>query len=368
MTVSDSATVTRRMAPNNFDALRLFAALLVVLGHGQDMKGFIPTIFWHFPISRFGLDIFFCISGYLVCDSYLRTPRFDQFLVKRALRIFPALIVCVAVTALILGPLTTDLPLGKYFAHHQTWQYFRNDLLYLQLNLPGVFTHRLDGMAVNGSLWSLFPEFLCYLLVPLAFLGGRWGRIPILLAIMVASGLIGLWWFAHPDQQPGLFYSVDPKYMFVQVPFFMAGALLRLVQTRFPAMFRLDIAIACTASLFYLPQVLGLDSIKFEWLPLAYVVVAFGLSSTPVLNQVARFGDFSYGLYLYAFPMQQVVLDHGPAFAIIRCTLASLALAFFSWHFVEAPALRLKPRGDRRPLPATPLGLPDARPPSIGAP
>ena len=163
--VADSATVTRRIAPNNFDALRLLAALMVILGHGQDMKGFIPTILWNFPISRIGLDIFFSISGYLVCDSWLRTPRLGVFLAKRALRIFPALIVCVALTALVLGPMTTVLPLWKYFGHHQMWSYFLNDFLYLKLNLPGVFTQRRLGSAVNGSLWSLAPEVLCYLVI-----------------------------------------------------------------------------------------------------------------------------------------------------------------------------------------------------------
>ena len=130
----------------------------------------------------------------------------------------------------------------------------------------------------------------------------------------------------------------------------MAGAALRLVAVRFPAMFRLDIACLCSASLFYLPPVLGTGSVPYEWLTLAYVVIALGLYSTPVLNKAARFGDLSYGLYLYAFPVQQVVLDHGPAWAIVRCTLGSAALAFLSWHLIEAPALRLKPRGDRRPL------------------
>ena len=99
--------MTRRIQPNNFDALRLLAALMVILGHGQDMKGFIPTILWNFPISRIGLDIFFSISGYLVCDSWLRSPHLPTFLLKRALRIVPALFVCVALTALVLGPLVS---------------------------------------------------------------------------------------------------------------------------------------------------------------------------------------------------------------------------------------------------------------------
>ena len=347
--VADSATVTRRIAPNNFDALRLVAALMVILGHGQDLEGQIPTILWNFPISRIGLDVFFSISGYLVCDSWLRTPRLAPFLAKRALRIFPALIVCVALTVLVMGPLSTALPLARYFGHHQTWNYLLNALLYLQLHLPGVFTERHLGGAVNGSLWSLFPETLCYLTIPLIWLAPRWNRLPILVGVMAGCGLLGLYIFDHPELQPDLVYSADPKYVLVQVPFFMAGAVLRLLQIRFPAMFRLDIAVVCTGVMFYLPPVLGTGSVPYEWLTLAYVVIALGRFSTPVLNQAARFGDMSYGLYLYAFPMQQIVLDHGPHWPITRSTLGTLAIAFLSWHLIEAPALRFKPRGVARP-------------------
>ena len=346
--VDDSATAARRIAPNNFDALRLFAAMLVILGHGQDLKGQIPTIIWNFPVSRAGLDIFFCISGYLVCDSWQRAPQLRVFAAKRALRIFPALFVCVAVCALVIGPLSTVLAWRTYLGHHGTWQFFFNDLLYLKLYLPGVFTQRRLGGAVNGSLWSLFPEVVCYACIPLVWQAPRWSRALVLLAIMLACGKIGLWMFDHPDRGPGLIYSVDPKYFLVQVPFFMAGAVLRLAHARLPGFFRLDIAIICTVSNFVLPQVLGTRSVPFEWLTLAYAVIAMGLVSTPILCRAAFFGDLSYGTYLYAFPMQQVMLDHGRDWAIVRCTLASLGLAFLSWHLVEAPALRLKPR-DKAP-------------------
>ncbi len=356
-----TAVVTRAAKPNNFDALRLLAALMVILGHGQELKGTVPTLLWNFPISRTGLDVFFSISGYLVCDSWLRTPRLDQFLVKRALRIFPALLVCVAVCALVVGPLSTAFPLHRYLTHHGTWQFFLNDALYLKLYLPGVFTGRRLGGAVNGSLWSLFPEVLCYLSLPLVWLAPRWGRLPVLLAAMAACGFAGLWIFDHPDSNPGLIYSADPKYVLVQAPFFMAGAALRLLQLRMPELFRLDLAVVCTASNFYLPSLLGIGSVPFEWLTLAYVVIALGLHSTPVLRRAARFGDLSYGMYLYAFPMQQIVLDHGPAWGIVRCTLGSLAAAFFSWHLVEAPALRFKPRGGRQ---ASPVPTAQERPPS----
>ena len=337
-----------RTRENNFGAIRLFAALLVIYGHGQDMKGAPTPVLWGGPVAGIGLDIFFSLSGYLIYDSWLRDPRLGSFVLKRALRILPGLAVCVLACVFVIGAAATALPLPAYFGHHRTWQFLLNIVLYLRLYLPGVFTHRLLGGAVNGSLWSLFPETLCYLAVPLVWSCAAWGRGALLLAIMGACGGGGLYMFAYHPTGYGLIYSADPKYVLVQVPFFMAGAFWRQVQLRLPP-FRLDAAVALTAATFLLPMLIGAGSTPFRWLTLPYVVIAFGSQSTPLLRHATRFGDLSYGAYLYAFPIQQLVLDHVHGFATTIATAATLAVAMLSWHLVERPALRLKPSGGRRP-------------------
>jgi peptidoglycan/LPS O-acetylase OafA/YrhL len=328
---------------NNFAALRVFAALLVIYGHGRDLKGFVPPILWNFPIFRTGLDIFFSLSGYLVMQSWLADPRPGAFLAKRALRIFPALIACVLATIFLVGPLSTHWKLKAYFASHTTWQYLLNIALYLKLNLPGVFPG-MKGGAVNGSLWSLFPEFLCYLALPCVWLLPRLARGALLLTLMAVSGSVGLYLFAYDPQGHTSFYHADLKYVLVEVPFFMAGAFIRLVHQRFPGALRTDLALACCVSCFLLPPALDTMSIPFEWLTFAYLVITFGTQSTPVLRRVDRFGDFSYGLYLYAFPIQQMVLERVHSFAISICTCVTFGAAMVSWHLVEKPALRFKPQ------------------------
>ena len=347
--------VRARARENNFGAIRLFAALLVIYGHGQDMKGLPTPILWNVPVSGIGLDIFFSLSGYLIYDSWLRDPRLGSFLIKRALRIFPALIVCVLACIFVIGAAATALPLRVYFGHHATWQFLLNVALYLRLYLPGVFTHRLLGGAVDGSLWSLFPEMLCYIAVPLIWLCAAWGRGALLLAVMGACGAGGLYMFAYHPSGYSLIYSADPKYVLVQVPFFMAGAFWRQMQMRVPALFRLDAAVLFTAATFLLPALIGTGSAPFRWLTLSYVIIAFGSESTPLLRRATRFGDISYGAYLYAFPIQQLVLDHVHGFAITIGTAVTLGVAMLSWHLIERPALRLKPRSGRRP--ETELGL-----------
>ncbi len=345
-----------RARENNFGAIRLLAALLVIYGHGQDLKGAPAPMLWGAYVSQIGLDIFFSVSGYLIYDSWLRDPRLGAFLVKRALRIIPGLATCVLACIFVIGAFATDLPLPAYFSHHATWQFLLNIALYLKLYLPGVFTHRLLGGAVNGSLWSLFPEMLCYLAVPLIWLCAAWGRTALLLAVMGACGGAGLYMLAHPTTHYSLIYSADPKYVLMQVPFFMAGAFWRQLQMRLAALFRLDAAVLLTAAAFLLPLLIGVSSTPFRWLALSYVVIAFGSKSTLLLCRATRFGDLSYGAYLYAFPIQQLVLDHFHSFATTIATALTLTVAVLSWHLVERPALRLKSKTGQRP--DVELGLP----------
>ncbi|WP_256366968.1 acyltransferase [Acidisphaera sp. L21] len=335
------APVTGR--ENNFGAIRLIAALLVIYGHGEDMRGLATPILWSRPVAQIGLDLFFCVSGYLIYDSWLRDQRLNHFLAKRALRILPGLAVCVVFCIAVIGAADTALPLGRYFRHHGTWQFLLNIAFYLKLYLPGVFTHRLLGGAVNGSLWSLLPEVLCYLAVPLICLAPGRLRGAVLLVVAVVCGGGGLYMFAYHPTGYSLIYSADPKYVLVEVPFFMAGAIWRQVRVRVPALLRLDIAVLMCVATFALPVAIGSYSVPLRWFTLSYTIIAFGEASTPGLRDALRYGDLSYGAYLYAFPIQQLALEYGDS--LVLPTIVTFAIAFLSWHLVEQPALRLKPRG-----------------------
>jgi len=121
---------------NNFDALRVMAALMVIHGHGWALVDGVGSGLWGVPFARVGLDVFFSISGYLVMTSWERTPRLAPFLEKRVLRIFPGLIACVLVTVLVLGPLATRLGVAEYFRNAQTFRYLGNIVLRSDSNCP----------------------------------------------------------------------------------------------------------------------------------------------------------------------------------------------------------------------------------------
>ena len=162
---------------NNFDALRLLAALTVVVAHAWPLTGVSPSpMLGGIKVFHLAVFVFFAISGYLITTSWQRAPRVRRFLAARVLRIFPALILVVVLTVLVIGPVATTLPLGEYFTSPQTWGYLVTVTLAAAYQLPGVFDQNpLD--VVNGSLWTLGPEFACYLLVltiGLVLLGLGW--------------------------------------------------------------------------------------------------------------------------------------------------------------------------------------------------
>ncbi len=332
---------------NNFDALRVMAALMVIHGHGWVLAGGPGPGLWGVPFARVGLDVFFSISGYLVTGSWERTPRLGTFLSKRALRIFPGLIACVILTVAALGPAMTRLPLAEYAASGDAYRYLANIALRNELFLPGVFDGLRERGAVNGSLWSLLPEFLCYLTVPLlAVLAGR-SRPPVLALLAGAFGGLGLFLFYGYQGPVAYIYAVDLKYAFVEVPFFFVGSLLCLLNARVgERLWRADLCLLFFVANYAVSSWFDWWNVPIEWFTLPYMVICFGRMSMPVLRRTGRFGDVSYGLYLYAFPIQQLVLALMPdtPWPVLTCVLLTTPLAFLSWHLVERPALRWRPR------------------------
>ena len=332
---------------NNFDFLRLFAAGMVIYGHGWVLATDAGPGFWGVPFARIGLDIFFAISGYMVTGSWQRTPNLRLFLAKRALRIFPGLIACVLATAFVLGPRLSTLPARDYLHNGDVLKYLQNIWLFQRLYLPGVFEGMRMNGAVNGSLWSLFPEVLCYLTVPLLALLACRPRLWALGLGGVATGAAGMWLFYGYEGQPFVFYNTDIKYMLVQVPFFFLGGLYRLLGDRIPNFYRADFAILGYSLNWMVASWFSWWNLPVEWVTLPYMVLCFGRMSMPVIRRAGRFGDLSYGMYLYAFPVQQFVLAAMPRneHPIVTCMVLTLPLAVLSWHLVEAPALRWKPGG-----------------------
>jgi peptidoglycan/LPS O-acetylase OafA/YrhL len=330
------------MIQNNMNAIRLTAAGMVLFGHSFAFHGMRePHVFPWAPLGPVGVYIFFIISGYLVSESWDRDPNLLRFFQRRLLRIIPGLAVCILFTIFVLGPLLTTLSLTDYFTHEYTWGYLKNIALYIVYQLPGVFENNKVPNAINGSIWSLPVEFLMYVVV--AILGFMHGNRWLFLAMAVASAITCLLW-ANVTKEVIVFYNFDVKYIFICGIYFWVGAcfykfkLLRFVTLSIGML-------ALLALLFLEPYARQLTWAAWILLPIA--VLTCGFSFSPILGKLTSSGDYSYGVYIYAFPVQQAVVYLWPQLSIsnyiIFCSFITLILAITSWHLVESRALAFKP-------------------------
>ena len=345
-----------RNEPNNFDFLRLFAAGLVLISHLSTLSGTkddrLLILLDSLGLGGLGVSIFFVISGYLVMQSWVNGAVPHRYASRRALRIFPGLIAVVLLTMLVLGPLVSKFSPLEYFREPNVLRYLNALLLFpMPFALPGVFYDNPYPVAVNGSLWTLPYEAAMYLLLPLfarpklVDSATYWVSVAVLFIIASASS-------AGPSLAAPTVWFMSTTWLYHFGAFFFYGAALSVLQRKFGAP---NLAVA---GAFLLILILSWHS---QWtglirhLLLGYVVIALGLRATPFLKSAGRYGDFSYGIYIYAFPVQQTLVHFGLArnvfLNVLYLTTITLLLAVLSWVLVEKPALLMKPS---KPLKDTP--------------
>lgn len=326
---------------NNFDFIRLVAASMVVLGHSFILVGARPHGLVGHSISTVGVLVFFSLSGYLITKSWQDDPNICRFLFRRVRRIFPALIAVVLISVFVLGALLTSLDFLDYVVHPNTVRYLGNIVLYISYNLPLVFEANIYPHAFNGSLWTLPVEVGMYALTPLLVLLGR-GRWPLLAALVLA-----IWLGFHAlvgRPTPVVFAGTEFWSAAMLAPYFVTGAVI--ARFRMERWLNAYIGIAGLLALNFAPIDYGTREVLL-CLALPYSVLAVGLRSWPLLRSAGRFGDPSYGIYLWSFPVQQLTVHFiGSAggrwgnFAIGMPV--SLVLGLLSWHLIEKYALRVK--------------------------
>lgn len=332
---------------NNFHFVRLAAASLVVVAHSYGLLALPVPSWFGVRVSAFAVRIFFVVSGYLVCESWNRDASVRRYLLRRSLRILPGLFVAVVLSAAVLGPSLTERSLAEYFADPQFARYFWNIALAPSYTLPGVFEHNPLNAAVNGSVWTLPTEFAMYLLLPLY----GTAAFPLCRRVLLPAALVGLggggYYFAlHPaEMQPGFWWSSVPQ-LLRWAPYFLAGAAVGV--WRLERFLNLHAAVAALMLLSFTSGSIQLHEALLLLLT-PYVVLAFCLAPNPVLERFGRRADISYGVYLYAYPIQQTLIAcFSPGLHPLALAAAAMPLSwlcgFASWHTVEKPALRLKPR------------------------
>jgi peptidoglycan/LPS O-acetylase OafA/YrhL len=318
-----------------FDAVRLALALSVVLWHSRQISYGRGTI-W-LPVYMI-VPAFFALSGFLVAGSMVRVKNVFVFLALRGLRILPALMVEITLSALILGPLVTSLPLARYVADPEFAHYFTNVVGIIRYRLPGVFVDNPLPGIVNGQLWTVPGELHCYIALAILMVTRMatksWLMMGVFVVLATAECLTSLLPRHHYTSS-----VLNSQEMLVLC--FLCGNVAYLWRDHIVwdgRVFVLAIAVFFLTGA-YAPTLAFL----FGTVGACYFVVYLGLCRLPRPGG----GDYSYGIYLYSFPLQQAVAYVFPAlrewyFNLLLAGPLVVLFAMLSWHNVEKPALRIK--------------------------
>lgn len=344
---------------NNFNLLRLVAASLVIVAHGIELPtGLASRDIAHSVTGQslgwYAVSMFFTISGFLVLGSWDRNPSLRRFVWNRVLRIWPGLIAMLVLSVTALGLWFSTLTVQQFFTANQTWAYLLGNfsIMAVRYELPGVFADN-PIKAVNGSLWTLRYEITCYAALAglgvLGLLAHRRRRKLLLAALALAAAGVSVTVAAADIGSSGrmIFVTEGSRLAFA----FLLGAVYYDWRDRFLP--RLPIVLVL-----FIVAGFAVGSAAFAVLAilaLAYATfwVAF-VPNGPWLGRMRSTQNYSYGLYIYAFPIQQAIIavypPAGPATVVILGFMLTLVAAALSWHVIEEPALRLKSRRRRAPI------------------
>ncbi len=341
-----------RHADNSFDTLRLVFAVLVILSHsyalGLGSNGTEPLfVLTHGQITFGNVSVwaFFVISGFLIAQSWTRSPNPLRFLKRRIARIYPGFIVVALLMALFIVPVAADpatrrpIEIGNFLLQTLRLQVF---------DVSPVFVHNAQPNALNGSLWSVPFEFWCYIGILLLGVTGmirrRWLVAAVFVAAIAWHLYLSITGWVPGGKILGVIFGF-PLFWAIVLPFFLAGSLFHLFGGT--ALLRRPLMIAALAILVasdFIPNGLIVT------LPICGAYLLLGLAYLPMLRplNLGRFGDFSYGTYLYAFPIQQLIVKYGggtmvPMKLFLLAAPLSVGVGALSWFLVERHFLAREP-------------------------
>jgi len=333
---------------NNFDFIKILFAWLVIVSHSYVLLGnqgcdwLCEATHHYINFSYFGVKGFITISGYLIFKSLNRSPNLIDYLWKRVLRIYPALII-VLVLSVGLAYLIYQ-PTNNYFKFNkEALDYLLNNLslYHNQWRIHGVFD-TLPNTAINGSLWTMGFEFFFYLVLLMIFPIRKYPlMIQVVLCLTIIVLFIGNIYFI--DELRVMPFRLRVDFIFELGLFFMIGAFLGAIDWK-DILYKKQMAIIATiitvAILYFQPNPIWLC---FTW---PYLVIFIGQGSSKFSNWIhANLEDPSYGIYLYAFPVQQsIIYFFHPSVTVLlwTSTLIAFGLGILSWKILEKKTLQFK--------------------------
>ncbi len=331
---------------NSFAIIRMAMALAVLVSHSYWFAfgsiGSQPLVKWTgHSLGEHAVQVFFLLSGILVAQSLHRSGSVVDYICARALRIFPALLVCVFLTAFVLGPIVTNLSMAEYLKDSRVAAYIVKTLTLStgSAPLPGVFTDVPLANLVNVSLWTLKFEVLCYIALALLGVAGLmkdryrvWSMIGLALFVSVV--------FLRQPLPDAKYTAVDNiRYLML---FFFTGVLAFQARTWLFVHGLIVLPLAAIFAASIGTRFVEISSAVF----LGYTMLWISTYSFGPLREFTNKNDYSYGTYIYSGPIQQMIVHFLPGFApwVVTAFAVGIAvpLAVYSWELIERPALALR--------------------------
>lgn len=339
---------TLKERTNNFTLMRLLAALAVLYGHSYDLSQGKPgsdpitqhLIYpvWGDSLPGLAVALFFVTSGFLVTASYIQRQSLIAFVEARVLRIYPGLIVAVLFCVFVVGAFVTTESIASYFSSPTTWAYIKHNSLLvtgIQYDLPSVFLSNPYPGSVNGSLWTLPIELWMYFWVAVL------GSLTLLMSEKAFNALVIVLCLMYAQSSSNFFIVGDPTNAHLALLFLLGGFFY--VNRNQISLGWGGFGVLCV--LVYLTTEYHFSGF-IKAICFAYIVLLLALHPKLRLPSIDHWGDISYGLYIYAFPVQQTIAylipQIRPLSMFMLSTLVTVALAILSWRLVEKPAIKLK--------------------------
>jgi len=336
---------------NNIDLFRLIAACMVIYAHAFV---FVPRPGAHDHINALlvfddagslAVKVFFFLSGLVVTNSLIEKRNVVAFVIARLFRLWPALLMVLLVTALVIGPVFSNLGLSDYYSQPLTRAYLLDNLLLrTRFELPGVFVSDGSTNSVNGSLWTLSYEVAAYLVLAACFLIGVFHHRALAMAV-------GVLLIVDPLFSNKLLLTWLPQQHWINLlpPCFAFGSLLALYKDK------VQIGPGLLVGLYALLFVFGKSAFVAYFFYAALFCSILYVSGLQVVLRLKPRIDISYGVYLWGFPVQQMLArlfpHEGPIFNQLVAVALSMALGYLSWHLVEKHGIRLGAQLSRKLAP-----------------
>jgi len=336
---------------NNFNIIRFIAASLVLYAHsfpllfGKD--GIDPfKIFIGMHLGEVAVDIFFITSGFLIANSFFRKKSILSFVWARFLRIYPALFISV-LFCIFLGFFFSNLDFRDYFFNYETVKFFlKNISLFfgVEYYLPNVFSENPYSSAINGSLWTLPWEVKMYLYLVvigtlILFMKDIFHNDKLIKITFVSISLISTFLYILDH-----FYNILPHNFIRLFTFFFLGVMYYVLKDNIKLSKKILIVFII---LLIFASFLNKDLFFILYiLFLPYVILSLSYIPEGMIRQFNNYGDYSYGIYIYAFPIQQTIVFLIPNISISEMIaysfIITLMFAILSWHLIESKCLKLK--------------------------